>query len=448
MTRTTTDLSDHWHPATRALHVGHVPDQHHRSAAVPIYQSSSFVFDDAAHARSLFALEQEGYLYSRTGNPTLSTLEQRIAALEGGVGALAVASGMAAIDYAVSALAQTGDHVIALTELYGGTYNFFRHLLPKRGVTASLIAKDDLAALERAIAANTKNTKAVFIESIGNPGAGLVDLDAVTAIAHRHGVAVIADNTVASPLMLRPLDHGVDIVVHSATKYIGGHGTTIGGLIVDGGRFDWAAHAERYPQFSAPDASYHGMQFTEAFGGQAYIAYARAILLRNLGAAMAPNSAFLLLQGLETLALRLRQIADNTRQVLDFLQTHPAVGRVHHPALPGHPDHALAKRYLKDGLVPGIVSFELTGGQAAARAFYDALNLFLRLVNIGDNKSLATLPAETTHRQLSVEQLAAIGIAPGLVRLSIGIEYVDDLIADLAQALEIAASPVVHAKAA
>jgi len=447
MTRTVTPipLSDHWHPATRALHVGHVPDQHHRSAAVPIYQSSSFVFDDAAHARSLFALEQEGYLYSRTGNPTLSTLEQRIAALEGGVGALAVASGMAAIDYAVSALAQTGDHVIALTELYGGTYNFFRHLLPKRGVTASLIAKDDLAALERAIAANTK---AVFIESIGNPGAGLVDLDAVTAIAHRHGVAVIADNTVASPLMLRPLDHGVDIVVHSATKYIGGHGTTIGGLIVDGGRFDWAAHAERYPQFSAPDASYHGMQFTEAFGGQAYIAYARAILLRNLGAAMAPNSAFLLLQGLETLALRLRQIADNTRQVLGFLQTHPAVGQVHHPALPGHPDHALAKRYLKDGLVPGIVSFELTGGQAAARAFYDALNLFLRLVNIGDNKSLATLPAETTHRQLSVEQLAAIDIAPGLVRLSIGIEYVDDLIADLAQALEIAASPVVHAKAA
>jgi len=436
---------DHWHPSTRALHVGHEPVQHHRSATVPIYQSTSFVFDDAAHARSLFNLEQEGYLYSRTGNPTLNALELRIAALEGGVGALAVASGMAAIDYALSALAQSGDHVIALTELYGGTYNFFRHLLPRRGIEVSLIGKDDLAALEAAI---KPNTKAVLIEPIGNPGAGIVDVDAVTAIAHRHGVAVIADNTVASPLMLRPIDHGVDIVVHSATKYIGGHGSTIGGLIIDSGRFDWSAHAERYPQFSTPDHSYHGLQFVEAFAEQAYIIYVRAILLRNLGAAMAPNSAFLLLQGLETLSLRLRQIADNTRQVLDFLQAHPAVKRVSHPALPSHPDHAFARRYLQDNLVPGILSFELTGGQDAARALYDALHLFLRLVNIGDNKSLVTLPAETTHRQLAPEQLAAIGIAPGLVRLSIGIEHADDLIADLNQALEIAVPSRPYAKAA
>jgi len=442
---TDSTFSEHWHPATRALHVGHAPSEHHRSAAVPIYQSAAFVCDDAAHARSLFNLEQEGYLYSRTGNPTLNTLELRIAALEGGVGALAVASGMAAIDYAVGALAQAGDHVIALTELYGGSYNFFRHLLPKRGIAVSLIAKDDLQALENAIAANTK---AVFIESIGNPGAGIVDLEAVSAIAHRHGIAVIADNTVASPLMLRPFDHGVDIVVHSATKYIGGHGSTIGGLIVDGGRFDWAAHAERYPQFSAPDESYHGMQFVEAFAEQAFIIYVRAILLRNLGAAMAPNSAFLLLQGLETLSLRLREVSDNTRRVLDFLQAHPAVTQVNHPALPNHPDHALARRYLKNALVPGILSFELIGGQDAARALYDALSLFLRLVNIGDNKSLVTLPAESTHRQLDAGQLAALGISPGLVRLSIGIEHADDLIADLSQALDIAAPPVIHAKAA
>jgi len=438
-------LSEHWHPVTRALHVGHAPSQHHRSAAVPIYQSTSFVFDDAAHARSLFNLEQEGYLYSRTGNPTLNTLELRIAALEGGVGALAVASGMAAIDYAVSALAQTGDHVIALTELYGGTYNFFRHLLPKRGVEVSLIGKEDLAELEAAI---QTNTKAVFIEPIGNPGASIVDLEAVTAIAHRHGIAVIADNTVASPLMLRPIDHGVDIVVHSATKYIGGHGSTIGGLIIDSGRFDWVTHAQRYPQFSEPDGSYHGMRFVETFAEQAYIVYVRAILLRNLGAAMAPNSAFLLLQGLETLSLRLHQVSENTRRVLDFLQAHPAVSRVIHPALPDHPDHALTKRYLKDGLVPGILSFELGSGQEAARALYDALHLFQRLVNIGDNKSLVTLPAETTHRQLNTEQLATIGISPGLVRLSIGIEHADDLIADLTRALETSAPSFVHAKAA
>jgi len=441
MTATTT----HWHPATRALHVGHIPQDHHRSAAVPIYQSTSFVFDDAAHARSLFNLEQEGYLYSRTGNPTLNTLEQRIAALEGGTAALAVASGMAAIDYAVSALAQAGDHVIALTELYGGTYNFFRHLLPKRGITVSLFGKDALAALEAAI---TPTTKAIFIEPVGNPGASIVDVEAVTTIAHRHGIAVIADNTVASPLMLRPIEHGVDIVVHSATKYIGGHGSTIGGLIIDSGKFDWAANAERYPQFSQPDGSYHGLEFVGTFAEQAYITYVRAILLRNLGAALSANSAFLLLQGLETLSLRLRQISENTRKVLAFLQDHPAVSRVSHPALPEHPDHALSKRYLKDNLVPGILSFELAGGQEAARAFYDSVQLFLRLVNIGDNKSLVTLPAETTHRQLNPEQLSAIGISPGLVRLSIGIEHADDLLNDLDQALEIASPARLRAKAA
>jgi len=434
-----------WHPQTQALHGGYDAQAHHRSATVPIYQSSSFVFDDADHMASVFTLQQEGYAYARTKNPTLAVLEQRIAALERGVGAVAVASGMAAVEYAVAALVQAGDHVIALTDLYGGTYQFFHHILPMRGVHVSLLDKNDLSALERAIQANTK---AVFFESVSNPGVGIVDVQAVVRIAHAHGIAVIADNTVATPFALRPMDFGVDIVVHSTTKSIGGHGTTLGGVIVDSGRFDWAGHARRYPQFSTPQALYRGASFVENFGENAYLVYVRAVLLRNLGAALAANSAFLLLQGLETLALRLQQISANTRKILDFLQTHPLVKRVSHPALPDHPDHDLAARYLVNDIVPGIISFELHGGSLSARAFYDALQLFLRLVNIGDSKSLATLPAYSTHAQLDAQQLAQIGIMPGLVRLSIGVEHSDDLLADLSQALDAAGKLPVHAHAA
>jgi len=421
-----------WQPDTQALHAGYAGTDHRRSAAVPIYQTSSFVFDSAQHAAELFDLVQEGDVYSRTGNPTLAVLEQRIAALEGGSGALALASGMAAIDVALATLASAGDHVVIASQLYGGTHNFITQVLHTRGITSSIVAKDDFAALARAI---TPGTKAVFVESVGNPSGALADLQRLAAVAHEAGVALVVDNTVASPLQLRPFDWGADIVVHSATKVIGGHGSALGGLIVDSGRFDWAAHAARYPQFSTPEPAFHGVIYTEQFPGLAYIARARTVLLRNCGAALAPHSAFLLLQGLETLAVRQERIAANTRRVIAQLQQHPLVERIHHVSLASHPDHALARRYLRGGGLPGVVGFELRGGRAAARSFYDALRLFLRLVNIGDSKSLAAIPAETTHHLLSDAQLAQAGIAPGLVRLSIGIEHPDDLLADLQQAL-------------
>ena len=418
---------------TLVLHGGYFPEQHERSAAVPIYQTSSFVFDNAQYGADLFDLAIEGNIYSRVSNPTLNVLEQRIAALEGGVGALAVASGMAAIDYAISTIASAGDHIIATSELYGGTHNFFTHILPSRGIHSTLVNKNDVTALKQAI---NKHTKAIFIESIGNPSGGMADITAISEIAHQAGIVVIVDNTVASPLLIRPIKHGADIVVHSATKYIGGHGTVLGGLIIDSGRFDWVKHQDRYPQFTTPDPSYHGIIFSEHFGSQAYIARARTVPLRNTGAALSANSAFLLLQGLETLAIRIERISNNTTRIVKYLTEHPLVEKVHHVSMNNHPDHELSKKYINQNGTPGIVSFELKGGRTAARLFYDALKLFLRLVNIGDSKSLAAIPAETTHHQLDDVALAKVGITPGLVRLSIGIEHINDLLDDLDQALQ------------
>ncbi len=420
-----------WHADTLLLHAGYDAHQHQRSAAVPIYQTTSYIFDNAQYGADLFDLAIEGHIYSRVSNPTVDVLEQRINALEGGIGALAVASGMAAIDYAVSTLASVGDHVIATSELYGGTHNFFRHILPTRGIQSTLINKDDFTALRAAI---TPKTKAIFIESIGNPSGGIADIQQIASIAHEAGVALIVDNTVATPLHIRPFDHGADIIVHSATKYIGGHGNTLAGLVVDSGRFDWVKHKARYPQFTDPDPSYHGISFSEHFKEAAYIARVRTVPLRNTGAALPAQSAFLLLQGLETLSVRLERMTQNTQRVIEFLSTHPEVHNIRHVSRQDHPDYALAKTYIRHG-TPGILSFELKKGRAATRAFYDALGLFLRLVNIGDGKSLAAIPAETTHHQLDEAALAKVGITPALVRLSIGLEHSDDLIHDLSQAL-------------
>lgn len=421
-----------WRPDTQALHTGYASGKHQRSAAVPIYQSTSYAFDSAQHGADLFDFAELGYIYARTGNPTLGVLEQRIAALEGGAIAIAVASGMAAIDIALGTLAATGDEVLIASQLYGGTHKLITEVLKSRGVGSRIVGKDDFDALAAAI---SPRTKAVFVESVGNPSGALADLRRIADIAHAAGVALVVDNTVPSPLQLRPIDWGADIVIHSATKVIGGHGNAIGGVIVDSGRFDWSAHAARYPQFSTPEPALHNTVFTEKFPGLAFYARARTVLLRHTGAALAAHSAFLLLQGLETLALRQDRITANTRRVIGFLQQQPQVERIHHVSLPDHPDHALAQRYLQGGGVPGIVSFELRGGHVAARQFYDALRLFLRLVNIGDSKSLASIPAETTHHLLTDAELAQAGIAPGLVRLSIGIEHPDDLIDDLRHAL-------------
>lgn len=424
--------SESWKLSTRALHSGYNAKDHIRSAAVPIYQTSSFTFDNAQYGADLFNLVIDGHIYSRTSNPTLDVLEKRIAALEGGVGALAVSSGNAATDTAISTLASVGDNIIATTELYGGTHNILSHILPSRGIKTTFINKDDFDGLERAI---DDKTKAIFVESIGNPSGGLVDIKRFAEIAHRAGIVLIVDNTVATPILLRPFEYGADIIVHSATKYIGGHGNAIGGLVVDSGKFDWIKHKVRYPQFSQPDPSYHDTVFTDRFKEQAFIARARTVPLRNSGAVLSAHSASLFLQGLETLALRIAQISKNTNGIVNYLSQHELVANVRHISVLTHPDYALAKRYLGERGVPGIVSFELKGGKEASQKFYDSLNLFLRLVNIGDNKSLAAIPAQTTHRQMSEQALAQVGITPGLIRLSIGIEDLDDLIQDLKQAL-------------
>lgn len=434
-----------WQADTVVLHTGYDGLQHQRAAAVPIYQTSSFVFEDAQQGADLFGLVEDGFVYARTGNPTQAVLEARIQALEGGTGALAVASGMAAIDIALSTLAQAGDHVVVASQLYGGSHNLIVRVLQGRGIASTVVDKDDRAALAAAI---RPQTKAVFLESIGNPSGALADIAAIADLAHGQGVAVVVDNTAATPLLVRPLAHGADVVVHSATKYIGGHGNALGGLIVDGGRFDWAAHAGRYPQFSQPEPAFHGVVYTERYPALPFVARARTVALRNGGATLAAHSAFLLLQGLETLALRVERISANTLAVLQLLRSHPAVARVQHVVLPEHPDHAQALRQLPPGRVPGLLAFELHGGREAARVFYDALTLFLRLVNIGDSRSLAALPAETTHRLLTEAEQRRAGIAPGLVRLSIGIEHPDDLLADLAQALDQVPLPVVSSVAA
>lgn len=417
-------------PDTIALHHGYAPDSQN-AVAVPIHQTTSFSFDSAQHAADLFDLKVEGNIYSRIMNPTCAVLEQRVAALEGGIAGLAVASGMAAITYAIQTIAEAGDNIVSISELYGGTYNLFAHTLPRQGIQVRFADKDDIDGIEALI---DERTKAVFCESIGNPSGGVVDLMKLAEAAHRHGVPVMVDNTTATPFLCRPIEHGADIVIHSATKYIGGHGTTVGGVIVDSGTFPWAANANRFPLLTEPDVSYHGVSYTRDVGDAAFIVRARVVPLRNMGAALSAQAAWNLLQGLETLSLRIERICANALAVAKHLESHPLVTWVHYAGLENHPDHALAKQYMNSH-ASGILSFGIEGGQAAGERFYDALALILRLVNIGDAKSCSSIPASTTHRQLNEQELKTAGVTPDMVRLSIGIEHIDDLLADIDQAL-------------
>lgn len=417
---------------TLAIHAGFQPDPTTKSVAVPIYQTTSYAFDSTQHGADLFDLKVPGNIYTRIMNPTNAVLEERVAALEGGVGALAVASGMAAITYAIQTIAQAGDNIVSVSKLYGGTYNLFAHTLPRQGITVKFAPHDDIAAIEALI---DSNTRAVYCETIGNPAGNIVDIAALADAAHRHGVPLIVDNTVASPALCRPFEHGADIVVHALTKYMGGHGTTIAGIIVDSGRFPWAEHKDRFPMLNEPDPSYHGVVYTEAFGPAAFIGRCRVVPLRNTGAALSPFNAFLILQGIETLSLRMERHTYNAQKVAEFLSTHDQVAWVQYAGLPSHPEHHLAQKYL-GGKPASILSFGIKGGREAGGRFIDALKLILRLVNIGDAKSLASHPATTTHRQLNAEELKAAGVTEDMIRLSIGIEHVDDIIADIAQALE------------
>lgn len=416
---------------TLAIHAGYQPDPTTKSAAVPIYQTTSYVFDSTQHGADLFDLKVPGNIYTRIMNPTNGVLEERVAALEGGVGALAVASGMAAITYAIQTIAQAGDNIVSVSKLYGGTYNLFAHTFPRQGITVKFAPHDDVAALEALI---DDNTKAVFCETIGNPAGNIVDIQAIADAAHRHGVPLIVDNTVASPALCRPFEHGADIVVHALTKYMGGHGTTIAGAVVDSGKFPWAEHKSRFPMLNEPDPSYHDVVYTEAFGPAAFIGRCRVVPLRNTGAALSPFNAFLILQGIETLSLRMERHTENALKVAQFLQQHEQVSWVKYAGLPDHPEHALAQKYM-GGKPASILSFGIKGGSAAGARFIDALKLILRLVNIGDAKSLACHPASTTHRQLNAAELASAGVGEDMVRLSIGIEHIDDILADLTQAL-------------
>ena len=422
------------HFETLQLHVGQErPDPVTDARAVPIYQTTSYVFRDSAHAAARFGLQDPGNIYGRLTNPTQSVFEERVAALEGGVAALAVASGAAAIAYAFQNITRAGEHIVAAETIYGGTYNLLANTLPTYGVTATFVDPSDVANFERAV---RPETRAIFIETLGNPNSNVIDIEAVAAVAHRHGIPLIVDNTFGTPYLIRPIEHGADIVVHSATKFIGGHGTSLGGVIVDSGRFDWAASG-KFPQLSEPDPSYHGVRFTEAAGAAAYAVRIRAILLRDTGAALSPFNAFILLQGLETLSLRVERHVQNALKVVEYLSHHPGVVRVNHPALPGHPDHALYERYFPQG-GGSIFTFEIRGGQEEAHRFIDSLEIFSLLANVADVKSLVIHPATTTHSQLSPEELAAQGITPATVRLSVGTEHVDDLISDIEQALDAA----------
>ena len=419
---------------TLQLHVGQeTPDPATDARAVPIYATTSYVFHDCAHAAARFGLADAGNIYGRLTNSTQDVLEKRVAALEGGVAALAVASGAAAIAYAFQNITRAGEHIVAAETIYGGTYNLLANTLPTYGVTATFVDPSDVANFERAV---RPETRAIFIETLGNPNSNVIDIEAVAAVAHRHGIPLIVDNTFGTPYLIRPIEHGADIVVHSATKFIGGHGTSLGGVIVDSGRFDWAASG-KFPQLSEPDPSYHGVRFTEAAGAAAYAVRIRAILLRDTGAALSPFNAFILLQGLETLSLRVERHVQNALKVVEYLSHHPGVVRVNHPALPGHPDHALYERYFPQG-GGSIFTFEIRGGQEEAHRFIDSLEIFSLLANVADVKSLVIHPATTTHSQLSPEELAAQGITPATVRLSVGTEHVDDLIADIEQALDAA----------
>lgn len=412
---------------TLQLHVGQeTPDPASDARAVPIYATTSYVFRNSQHAADRFGLADAGNIYGRLTNSTQGVFEDRIATLEGGVAGLAVASGAAAITYAIQALAKEGEHIVAQKTIYGGTSNLLEHTLPLYGIKTTFVDAHNLAEVEAAI---QPNTKAVYIETLGNPNCDIPDIDAIAAIAHKHGLPLVIDNTFGTPYLIRPIEHGADVVVHSATKFIGGHGTTLGGVIVDGGTFDWAASG-KYPWLSEPNPSYHGVRFTEAAGKAAFATYIRAILLRDQGACISPFAAFLLLQGTETLSLRLERHAENTKKVVEYLSKHPLVEKVNHPSLPDHPDHALYERYFPNG-GGSIFTFEIKGGREEAFKFIDNLKLFSLLANVADVKSLVIHPASTTHSQLNDEELANVGIKQNTIRLSIGTEHIDDIIADL-----------------
>ena len=414
---------------TQAIHAGFNDDPATNAVAVPIYQTTSFSFRDTQHGADLFNLAEPGNIYSRIMNPTCDVLEQRIAAAEGGAAALCVSSGMAAITASVFTLCRAGDNLVSVSQLYGGTYNLFAHTLPQQGIDVRMASGDDIAALEALI---DDNTKGIFCESIGNPSGNVVDIAALAEMAHRHGIPVVVDNTVATPYFCRPFEHGADIVIHSLTKYIGGHGTTIGGILVDSGTFPWKDNA-RFPQFNTPDPSYHGVIYADAFDAP-FIGRARVVPLRNMGAALSPFNAFMILQGLETLALRMDRHVENAMVVAEYLQNHEQVSWVNYAGLPTDKYYELAKR-ISSGKPSSIVSFGIKGGEVAGAKFIDALQLIKRLVNIGDAKSLACHPASTTHRQLNEEELASAGVSADLVRLSVGIEHIDDIIADIEQSL-------------
>ncbi len=412
---------------TLQLHVGQEnPDPATDARAVPIYATTSYVFKNSAHAAARFGLSDAGNIYGRLTNSTQDVLEQRVAALEGGVAALALASGAAAITYTLETLGQNGGHFVAQKTIYGGSYNLLAHTLPNFGITASFVNIHDLAEVEAAI---QDNTRAIYIETLGNPNSDIPDIDALVSLAHKYGLPLVVDNTFGTPYLIRPIERGADIVVHSATKFLGGHGTTLGGIIVDSGKFDWAASG-KYPAIADPNPSYHGVSFVKAAGPAAFVTYIRAILLRDTGATISPFAAFLLLQGIETLSLRLERHAENTKKVVEFLKNHPQVEKVNHPSLPDHPDHELYQKYFPNG-GGSIFTFEINGGQAEAHKFIDNLKIFSLLANVADAKSLVIHPATTTHSQLSKEELEDQGIKPNTIRLSIGIEHIDDIIADL-----------------
>ena len=416
---------------TIAVHGGYSPDPTTKAAAVPIYQTTSYAFDDTQHGADLFDLKVQGNIYTRIMNPTTDVLEKRVAELEGGIAALGLASGMAAITYAVMTIAEAGDNIISASTLYGGTYNLFAHTLPQYGIDVRFADYRDPQAFEKLI---DDKTKAIFCESVGNPLGNITDFEKLAEVAHRHGVPLIVDNTVPSPYLCRPFEHGADIVVHALTKYLGGHGNSIGGAIVDSGKFPWAEHKMRFRRLNEPDVSYHGVVYTEALGPAAYIGRARVVPLRNTGAAISPFNSFLILQGIETLALRMERICDNTLRVAQFLKGHAKVNWVNYAGLDDHPDKKLVDKYM-GGKASGILTFGVKGGSEAGARFQDALQLVMRLVNIGDAKSLACHPASTTHRQLSPEELKKAGVSEDMVRLSIGIEHIDDILEDLNQAL-------------
>jgi O-acetylhomoserine (thiol)-lyase len=417
---------------TISIHAGYETDPTTKSVAVPIYQTVAYEFDNAQHGADLFDLAVPGNIYTRIMNPTWDVLEQRVAALEGGVAALATSAGSAAINYAILTIAEAGDNIVATPQLYGGTYTLFAHMLPKQGIEVRFAESDGPADLEKLI---DDKTRAVFCESIGNPAGNIVDMEAVTAMAHSHGVPVIVDSTVATPALMNPIEYGADIVVHSLTKYMGGHGTTLGGIIVDSGKFPWAEHKERFPMLNNPEPSYHGVVYTEAFGPAAFIGRARTVPLRNTGSALSPMSAFLLLQGIETLTLRMERHCDNAMAVAKYLKDHPSVEWVNYGGLEGDRYHDLAQKYF-NGKPSSLMTFGIKGGYEAGVKFYDALKMIKRLVNIGDAKSLSCHPASTTHRQLTPEEQRKAGVTPEMIRLCIGIEHIDDIIADLSQAFE------------